>query len=310
MSLSVVVPTWRRPADLARCLEGLAAQSAAPTEVLVVARSDDDESRSALETAVPPGLPVRALWADRPRVVPSLNLGLGTATADIVAITDDDAVPRPDWLERMAEHFGRDSGVGAVGGRDYIHEGGRLLDDGRPTVGRIRWYGRVVGNHHLGVGGPREVDLLKGVSMGFRREALHGIRVEEALRGAGMQLHWEMGLCLAVKAAGWRIVYDPSVSVDHFPAPRPDGHDRHGPALAALSDEIYNETYCLARRLPWRRALPAVTYGLLVGSRRAPGPVTAVERAVRGGRRPGALQATTRARCAALRAAARARLRG
>ena len=135
-SVSVVVPTWRRPADLVRCLEGLAAQSAAPTEVVVVARTDDEESRTALETRAPAGLSVRVVLLDRPGMVPSLNAGLGTASSDIVAITDDDAVPRPDWLERMAEHFAGDPKIGAVGGRDHLQDA--PVDGGREIVGAIR----------------------------------------------------------------------------------------------------------------------------------------------------------------------------
>ncbi len=45
-SVTVVVPSYRRPDDLARCLSGLAAQEPAPHETLVVLREDDLECRS------------------------------------------------------------------------------------------------------------------------------------------------------------------------------------------------------------------------------------------------------------------------
>lgn len=35
----------------------------------------------------------------------------------------------------------------------------------------VQWFGRVIGNHHLGTGGVREVDILKGVNMSFRQTA-------------------------------------------------------------------------------------------------------------------------------------------
>ena len=44
--------------------------------------------------------------------------------------------------------------------------------DQRPgTVGRVQWWGRRMGNHHLGAIAPVEVEWLKGANMSFRREA-------------------------------------------------------------------------------------------------------------------------------------------
>ncbi|MGF6982009.1 GT2 family glycosyltransferase [Paraburkholderia atlantica] len=48
MKLTVLVPTYRRPADLARCLAALERQSRAPDEVIVVARVDDDATHACL----------------------------------------------------------------------------------------------------------------------------------------------------------------------------------------------------------------------------------------------------------------------
>jgi hypothetical protein len=173
------------------------------------------------------------------------------------------------------------------------------------VVGKVLWYGRVIGNHHLGVGESREVDLLKGANMGFRRPALVGIEIEQPLRGSGIQTHWEIGLCLAVKRAGWMLVYDPAVAVDHYPAQRFDEDQRSGRSLLALQNEVYNQTYMLLRWLPWGRRLSTLVYGLAIGSRKFPGIAIAIERAARGQRVPGAFAASMRGRVAALGALAR-----
>jgi cellulose synthase/poly-beta-1,6-N-acetylglucosamine synthase-like glycosyltransferase len=237
---------------------------------------------------------------DAPGVTVSLNAGLDAATGDVMAITDDDAVPRADWLARMMRHFERDPQVGGVGGRDWVQG---EQNGAQTVVGKVRWYGRVIGNHHLGVGESREVDLLKGANMGFRRAALVGIEIEQ-LRGSGIQTHWEIGLCLAVKRARWRLVYDPGVAVDHYPAQRFDEDQRSGRSLLALQNEVYNQTYVLLRWLPWWRKPSTLLYGLGVGSRKFPGIVVAIERAARGQRVPGAFSASMRGRLAALGALA------
>jgi glycosyltransferase involved in cell wall biosynthesis len=162
-----------------------------------------------------------------------------------------------------------------------------------------------VGEHHRGDGPPRDVDVLKGVNMAVRRSALGEIRLDERLRGSGAQAHWELGLCLAIGRAGWRVVYDPTVAVDHYPAARLGGDPRDGHTPQALADDVHNETYALLRWLPRRRKLVAFAYGVLVGSRRAPGLLVALEGALTPGRRSvlARLMTAQRARLDALRSA-------
>lgn len=300
LSVSVLVPSYRRPEDLGRCLEGLAAQTRPPDEVLVVVREGDTATWEALDGA-PEEVPVRGFAVSEPGVVFALNSAFDTAQSDLVAITDDDAVPRPDWLQRIEAALGADRRLGAVGGRDVVHDEAGSGVGAEPVVGVIRPYGRVVGNHHLGVGGPRRVELLKGVNMAFRREALAGVRIDDRLRGGGAQPHWEIDLCLAVAAGGWELLYDPEIVVDHYPAQRFDEDQRAGRPVGALANEVYNETHALLARLPRRRAAVAVVYGLVVGTRQAPGLVTALEQRARGRPALERLRSTTSARLEALR---------
>lgn len=305
MEKTVLVPTWRRPADLKRCLDALANQTCPPQEVIVTARADDDDTWRLLRARQSEASELRPLPVEAPGVVASLNAGLAAARGELVAITDDDAVPRSDWLERIEGHLKKDAGLGGVGGRDWIHEGERSFDGEEQVVGTVRWFGRVIGNHHLGAGAPRRVDILKGANMALRTAAVSGVRLDESLRGSGMQYHWEIQLCLAVKRAGWRLLYDPRVAVDHYPAPRFDEDQRVGRPLLAVKNAIYNETLTLARGLPWPRKATALLYGLIVGTRASPGVVTGIERALRRSRRPGAFAACTRGRLEATRDAMR-----
>ena len=122
MKVTVLVPTYRRPADLARCLAALQRQSRAPDEVVVVARADDDATHMCLrDPAVPGKLPLSVALVDVPGQVAALNRGLDAATGDIIAITDDDAAPHADWVGRIAGAFENDARLGALGGRDWVH---------------------------------------------------------------------------------------------------------------------------------------------------------------------------------------------
>lgn len=306
LQFSVVIPSWRRPAELRRCLTALEARERRASEVLVVVRSEDAETRAAVEQA-PAGLGARPVTVEIPGLVAALEAGWRAAQGDIVAFTDDDALPDPDWLARMAAHFETEPRVGAVGGRDRLSEN---QDPPVPShdVGRVSWYGRRGGEHHRGAGPPASVDAVKGVNMAYRRAAIEQIGFDPRLRGVGAQRHSELTLCLAVKRAGWDVVYDPAIAVDHREGPRFDERNQRGFAdLGELRDAAHNELYAMLRWLPWWRKPIVLLYALLVGTREAPGLVIAIERL---GREPlSRLRAATSGRLRAVGTVLRA-LRG
>ena len=82
-TVSVLVPTHKRPSDLTRCLAGLAAQSLPPDEVLVVLRPKDADSRGIVASGW--RLPVREVVVDRPGAVAARNAGLAVAIPAVLA---------------------------------------------------------------------------------------------------------------------------------------------------------------------------------------------------------------------------------
>jgi glycosyltransferase involved in cell wall biosynthesis len=270
LSVAVLIPTFRRPEELARCLAALAAQRRRPDRVLVVARAEDEPTRR-VAAAGHDGLTVDRVLVEAPGQVAALNAGLDAIREDVVAITDDDSVPRPDWLARVAAHFTADLTLGGLGGRDWVHHGEQVVDGEIPTVGRLLWYGRFVGSHHLGAGAPREVDLLKGVNMSYRREAIAGLRFDSRLLGRGAQHHNDWAMALAVKRRGWRVLYDPLVAVDHIEAERQADDPRFAEEPRVAAEHAHNQTYVAVHYLPRRRALVHVLYVYLVGTTVAPG---------------------------------------
>lgn len=273
LRLSVVVPTYRRPDDLARCLRALRAQRRAADEVLVVARPDDEATHAVLRAERAGWPALRAVPVREPGQVAALNAGLAAARGDVVAITDDDAAPRPDWLARIEAHFAADPRLGGVGGRDWIHRPDGRVDEGRKaTVGRMQWVGRIVGNHHLGHGPAREVDVLKGANMSYRRAAVAPVGFDRRLRGCGAQVGNDLAVSLAVRRAGWKLVYDPAVAVDHYPAIRHDDDRRERPSVQAVANSAFNEALVVSEHLSPARRVVYAAYTLAMGTRQHPGP--------------------------------------
>jgi GT2 family glycosyltransferase len=295
--ISVLVPTYRRPGDLTRCLQSIAAQSRPPDAVIVVCRENDFETRDALSGGEI-GIPISLVHVRATGVVAALNAGLARISGDVVAITDDDAAPRADWLKRIEEHFMRLPEIGGVGGRDYVHGDSWHADS--VSVGILEWFGRQVGNHHLGIGSPRYVDMLKGVNMSFRIAAIGEVRFDERLRGSGAQVHNELAFCLALGRKGWRFLYDPEVAVDHYPAQRFDEDQRSQKSLLAASNSAFNETLTLLDHLPILVQPVFLLWAILIGARDLPGIAQCVRLALKGEAAWVRLPAVLRGRLAAV----------
>ncbi|MEH2251179.1 glycosyltransferase [Nostoc sp.] len=266
MRNTVLIPTYRRPQDLSRCLLALQEQTKPVDQVIVVIRDTDAETWQFLAQYKAHNLPLHIVKVTQPGVVAALNAGLAVVEGDIVSITDDDAAPHPDWLERIAAYFTCDSRLGGLGGRDWIYHGSKLEDESRLVVGQLQWFGRVIGNHHLGVGEPREVDILKGVNMSFRTQAIGQLRFDQRMRGTGAQVHFEMAFTLALKRADWKIIYDPNVAVDHYPAQRFDEDQRNNFNEIAFINLVHNETLILLEHLSFIRRIVFLFWAVFVGT--------------------------------------------
>ncbi|MGA2569231.1 MAG: glycosyltransferase family 2 protein [Terracidiphilus sp.] len=266
MKLSVAIPTYRRPKELSRALEALLNQDRRVDEVIVVARIDDAASHEVVQQ-FPIALPLKLEFVDRPGMVEAVNSALDRATGDVVALTDDDAVPHANWARKIVHAFEKEPDLAGLGGRDRILRNDGTWDDGEaPVVGIVRWYGRAFGYHHHGVGPKRDVDCLKGVNMAFRRAALGNLRMDPRLRGTGAQCHCDLKLCLELRAQGKRLAYDPSIVVDHFPAPRFDEDQRASFNSAAYENDIHNVTLALLEFLRPAGRVVLIANALLIGA--------------------------------------------
>ena len=270
MRISVVVPSYRRPDALANCLPALLGQERAADEIIVVVRTDDEESR-ALLSAFPD---VTEVTVDAPGAVWAMTQGSLASSGDVIAFTDDDACPPPSWLRQLETTYDLDPTIGAVGGRDIIHEpdGSLRIEALQSDVGIITPVGRLIGNHHRGTGPARDVSVLKGVNSSYRREVL---ALPSGLRGAGTQIHFEVAMGVMVRRAGARLVYDPSITVDHHPADRQDLDKRGAPPAEAVAGHAYNLTTSIGM-LGMSRMLVRYAYAVLVGDRAMPGILRAV----------------------------------
>jgi glycosyltransferase involved in cell wall biosynthesis len=114
--VSVIVPVYNDAAGLAGCLRALGCQTypADRYEVIVVDNGPD----VAVAPVVADTLPrAHVIIEPRPGSYAARNRGLAVARGELLAFTDSDCVPAPDWLEEGARALLRAPDCGLVAGR-------------------------------------------------------------------------------------------------------------------------------------------------------------------------------------------------
>lgn len=116
--LSVVIPTFDRPALLHETLQRLETQTVAPDEVVVV---DNGTVPASFAEDAPRPFPLRYFRiAARAGVARARNFGAAEARGAYVAFLDDDDFWNPDYVERLRRIIGKDAPAMIVGSVDHL----------------------------------------------------------------------------------------------------------------------------------------------------------------------------------------------
>lgn len=220
-TVSVVIATHDRPEELRGCLRAIDAQRTRyGLEVIVV----DNQPASRLTRAVVAEFPF-ARYVAEPRAGLSYarNSGIRAARGSIVACTDDDARPAPNWIECIVAPFARPDVMVVTGNvlpLELESEAQQLFE---------RWYGGLGRGFRQREFGP---EWLRAFRRAVRTWEI-GATANAAIRASAFR-HSEIGLFdealgagtpapvgedtylfYRVLAAGFRIVYEPAAVVWH-----------------------------------------------------------------------------------------------
>jgi GT2 family glycosyltransferase len=263
IAISVVVPTYRRPALLRRCLEALLAQDLDPATYEIVVADDAacqhtqqlvacvaHEHGAARRGIAVHYLPVTGLHGP----AAARNVGWRAAGGAVIAFTDDDCVPAPDWL-RAGLQACSDSVAGASG---------QIVVPLPPTPTDYE-------RNEAGLQG----GLFVTANCFYRRDVLNSVGgFDEGFRMAWRE---DSDLFLTLLKHGERLVHVPEAVVLHPVRPAPWGVSLRQQRKSMYNALLYKKHPALYRQYiqaspPWHyyRIIAAllVTLGAAVGGHR------------------------------------------
>ncbi len=269
MKTAVIIPTYKRPAHLEKCVESLLKQSRMPEEIIVVARSDNIATRKMLkeyQARAPSSLLIELIEIERSGIVYAENQGLKAATGDIVCFLDDDVTAPENWIADIVTYYERDPSVGGVGGPVIMVIDGNPVIEYTDIFSMMTWFGKRITNTTKIPAGLQEVDLLRGANMSFRRDLLAGF--DEHLLPYWRR--FEDDACLSVKGKGYRLICDPALKVLHFESVTHAGAgiDKTPETIIGLH---HNSVYVKLKHLKGPRKIAALLYEFVWGDAASPG---------------------------------------
>jgi glycosyltransferase involved in cell wall biosynthesis len=215
--ISVVIPTRNRAGFLGRCLQSLCEQTLDPSrfEICVVNNGSTDPTPKVIDLVRThyPKHTITLVDEAHMGVSYARNTGVKNTTAPLIVQGDDDATMPPDWLEKFIAGFAaQDRDVGKIGG-DVIPVWAAprpvwLTDGMLPLLTAASGFGDK----------PRFMNEgLLECNGCYRREALEaagGFPTTLGRKGNSL-LSAEHAVDLVMNVAGWKLYYDPSITINH-----------------------------------------------------------------------------------------------
>jgi GT2 family glycosyltransferase len=268
MRTTVIIPTYRRPDMLLKCIASLLAGARKPDEIVIVGRKGDTTTENVIariDSALDPSVGICSAWVTEPGHIPPVDAGVRIASGDLVAVVDDDVTVTYEWLTALSSHFVR-ADVGVVGGRVLVPGVTPPSPKGKP--GCISWYGKIWGNLGSLVGPDSiEVDSVMEGNCMWLRSLLASVEFDPVLNFDDASMYG-LDLGLQAKRLGFKVVYEPRALVFHHPAPRAPELDRQerGPRLYSY---CRNYTYITLKWFSASRRFAFLAWWFLIGERDA-----------------------------------------
>lgn len=198
MNYSIIVPTCNRKEDLVKLIDSILNQTVLPAEIIIIDQSENDDTRKYLEGCKTHLLTMsnktHLIYRHQTKKssVVARNNGIDIASGEIVSFLDDDVVLFKNYYEKVLDYFYSDKKIGGLSGNVILEN--KLYnwkDKLRKILNNVFLIDNVNGKvtasgfghplHGFGSenGKPRQVEMLSGCNMNYRREFLKDDKFDE-----------------------------------------------------------------------------------------------------------------------------------
>ena len=209
-SISVVVITRDRPHDFERCLNAVLASTLIDFDLVVVDQSTQPGAAEHVRWCTASDVRASYVRDTGKGAARARNLGTRHTRGEIIAFTDDDCEPAPDWLDTLFRALRDDTGAGIAFGTvtPAPHDPREGFIIGFEPRHRLRLKGRLAKLRDEGI----------SANVAMRRTALEATGGFDEMLGPGSYFPCaeDYDLTYRVLSKGYAVVHVPEARVVHY----------------------------------------------------------------------------------------------
>lgn len=202
VTTSVAIITRNRAESLADCLSALQKQTCTPSEVIAIDNGSSDTTRAVIDS-FRGKINIHFAYEPEINISKLRNLSISMARGNLILITDDDCLPKQNWVESSIDAHKRYPDAVAIQGRSI-------------SIPKNSIYSLIMQKHRdfriqsstIPKGG---ILYLSTDNVSFKREKLQtlNIKFDESIKRSGV----DMDLSAKIISKGGKIIYDEKVIV-------------------------------------------------------------------------------------------------
>ncbi len=190
---SVIVPAYNRPELLSKAIEALCDQSVPKKDFeIIIMYGKSAEVAKVCKKAAAQNKNLSCFACETESPARKRNIGIANAKGKIIAFTDDDCIPKKDWLEKILARFEKSPKIAGVEGETYT--------DTEFTGGKKLLYSNAPVNENGGLFPTCNMAFRKSVldKIGGFDESFHFYREDSDIAFRAMELG-NIGFCPEAK---------------------------------------------------------------------------------------------------------------
>lgn len=218
-SASIVIPCFNKAELTSACLQSITETTGSSAVEVILVDNGSSDATALIEGGTDCFTVIRNQVNQG--FAKACNQGFAAARSDTIVFLNNDTVALPGWLDAMLAVLEQEPSAGAVGARLLFPNG--TIQHAGVTIGvETGPTGPVLHGYHLyysqpadfpNASVPRSVDAVTAAAMAVRRTALEEV-------GGFCEEYWngneDVDLCLALRQAGWDVVYEPAACLIHL----------------------------------------------------------------------------------------------
>lgn len=204
MLVSIIIITFNRKKILKRCINSLLTQTyQGKKELIIIDDGSTDGTKNQIIKLQKKYKNIKYFFQENKGFASARNLGLKKAKGDIIAFTDDDCVPKEDWLERIVQKHKEYPGCAAIGGA--------ILN---PLNSNLAWANHILNfSSWYPLGKTRFVKDIPTTNISYKKKFIKNMYFDESLG----RLNYEESLFnFNLIKKKHKILFEPAIQVEHY----------------------------------------------------------------------------------------------